>query len=432
MLVVSTWRGLENDEWQGIAKDGHPMRLRANEIIDYCRKNKIPTLFYSKEDPPNYAVFVGVARKCDFIFTSAEECVPDYRRDCGHDRVFPMRFCVNPVMHNPIGMRHVGTKERNVIFSGSWMEKYPQRCRDLEMILDGVIDSGRSLNIVDRNYERRGNPLYRYPEKYRQFQSPAIDHGDLQKVHKLFDWAVNINSVTDSMTMFANRAYELLASGNLMLSNYSVGISKTLPTIFLIQDRKEVPQILNAFTEEEVYERQMAGVRRVMTDETCFDRIAEMLDLAGIRNRNDNARKVLVIVDKITDRIRFMFDRQSLRNKSLVSVDNLTGEVYDGADIITFFNPTAHYGVSYLEDMANGFKYTDCDYITKDAFVYNDKIVPGVEHSYVNVMPDRARTIFWRNSFRMDQLLSLGENVNISNGYSIDHFSFKINGKKQG
>lgn len=425
MLVVSTWTGLKNEEWRGISTEHRPMRIRAEEIIDICRKRKVPTIFYSKEDPPNYDLYVGLAQKCDFVFTSAAECIPDYKRDCGHDRVYAMKFCINPTVHNPVGMRYA-SKERNVIFSGSWMEKYPHRCKDLDTIFTGILQSGRELNIVDRNYALRGNPMYRYPEKYRRFQSPAIDHASLMKVHKLFDWAVNINTVKDSATMFANRVYELQASGNLLLSNYSVGVSNLLPTVFLVHESDEAARMLTNFTDEEVYERQVSGVRRVMSGETCYDRISEMLSLAGIR-KEVSRRRVLVIVDKMSDKVRAMFDRQSYGDKEILEISQVTDQIYEDADMIAFFREDYEYGVFYLEDMANGFKYTDCDYITKDACLKGGKVINGIEHNYVNVMRDKYRTVFWRRSFERRSLIKTRGKTKLLNGYSIDHFSIDVN-----
>ena len=48
---------------------------------------------------------------------------------------------------------------------------------------------------------------------------PAIDYAELLRIHKLYDWAVNINTVKHSETMFAARVYELQAMGNLLISN---------------------------------------------------------------------------------------------------------------------------------------------------------------------------------------------------------------------
>ena len=59
LLVASTWRGLENDGWDGLGRVGEPIRDRLLEIIDACNGRGIPTVFYSKEDPPNYNVFLA-------------------------------------------------------------------------------------------------------------------------------------------------------------------------------------------------------------------------------------------------------------------------------------------------------------------------------------------------------------------------------------
>ena len=303
LLIVSAWQGLgESAKWRGVAHEGTKRRALAYEIIEHCKQRNVPAIFYSKEDPPNYDAFLGLAKKCDFVFTSDDGCVPKYREDCGHDRVWPLHFCINPVYHNPVGLRHQ-PKEEGVLFAGSWMKKYPERCKDMERMFAGVLAAGRRLHIVDRCYHLRNDGRYRYPAKYLKFQSPAIDHDSLQKVHKLFNWCININTVKDSSTMFANRVYELQANGNLLISNYSRGVSNTFPNVFLIHDQKEVGRILDGFTAEEVYERQMAGVRRVMTGETCYDRVAEMLQVVGLATPPP-VRKVLVVATTLNERVQ--------------------------------------------------------------------------------------------------------------------------------
>ena len=429
LLMVSAWHGLrDGTDWQGLPYEGTKRRLLAYENIDCCKRRNVPTIFYSKEDPPSYKEFLGIAKRCDYVFTSAEECVNSYKTDCNHSRVWPLRFCINPEYHNPVGMRH--SKQPNgVIFSGSWMTKFPDRCKDLAVMFDGVLSAGREMRIIDRCYQLRSDERYRYPEKYLKTLSPAIEHKNLQKVHKLYDWAVNINTVKDSRTMFANRVFELQASGNLLLSNYSVGVSNLFPTVFMPYDSNEVGRILNSFTPDEVYERQISGVRRVMTGETCYDRLAEMLSCAGM-NISVQSRHVLVVADKITDKIRMMFESQSYRDKELVAASEVTEQVYEGADIVAFFHEDYDYGVFYLEDLINGFKYTDSDYITKDAFLKHGQLVDGAEHTYVGIMRDKYRSIFWRSKFERKYLMRLHGKEKIPNGYSIDHFNLEVKRSK--
>lgn len=418
-LYVTAWRGV-NGEWPDLFHEKKPNRLTLYEIIDTCRAQGKPTIFYSKEDPPHYDESVNIAKRCDYVYTTCEEIIPKYRAACGHDRIAALKFGINPLYHNPVGMRSAH-KEPGVIFSGSWSHQYPRRCADLGGIFDGVLAAGRRLEIVDRNYARRENPAFALPPKYQPYQNPSIDHDELQKVHKLFDWAVNINSVTDSRTMFANRAYELQAAGNLLLSNFSLGVSREFPGVFIVGDAKEAQTVLAELSPAEVYERQIAGVRRVMTGETCYDRIGQVLSAIG-RDGKVPVRKILVIADGITERVRRCFDRQSYPEKRLVAANTVTAADFAAADIVAFFGADYDYGPYYLEDMANGFKYTACDYVAKVAFQDGEREVQGPEHAYVNEVPDKCRTLFWREAFKLADLKCACGAFACPNGYASDRF----------
>ncbi len=427
LLFVSAWRGLDM-EWRGLASPTllqfglpDPKQAAAFELLQACRQQDVPTIFYSKEDPGNYELFVEFAKRCDYVFTSAKECIPYYQADCAREDIRAICFGVNPLEHNPIGC-YRPDKEDTILFSGSWMLKYPERCAELSVIFDGILESTHGLHIIDRNYP--GDPKYAFPEPYFQHSSPALPHGELQKIHKLFDWAVNINSAKSSETMFANRAVELQANGILLLSNFSIGVNNLLPTVQMVQDSGEVAPILDCMTPEEQYERKMAGVRSVMTGYTCFDRIAQLLSPAGLQTAQP-VRRVLVLADTLTDRVRRCFDLQSYPEKVLMAAADATEELLSGFDMVTWFAPEAKYGVFYLEDLVNGFKYTACDYITKDAWYEGGEFHPGVEHGYVKCMGSKYRTLFWRSAYEPAFLLGLAEGpAELPNGYSIDHLSY--------
>lgn len=430
LLFVSAWRGL-NEEWRGLATlsqmSTNPKRLIAMEMLQYCKEKNIPTVFYSKEDPPNYEMFLDYARQCDYIFTSAKECIPYYKEDCNRERIEAVCFGINPLFHNPIGFRSF-EKEDTVLFSGSWMEKYPDRCRELAVIFDGILDAEHGLHIIDRNYPLNKN--YRFPDKYFSNVSPSISHDVLQKVHKLFDWAVNINSVKGSETMFANRSFELQANGVLLLSNFSVGVNSMLPTVQMVHDSSEVEDIMSAWTEEERYERQIAGIRSVMTGHTCFDRISQLLAPVGLETQQP-IRRILVLVDEITQKIQESFEQQTYKEKDLLLVTLVNTEILEKYDMVTWFSDSAEYGVFYLEDMINAFKFTACDYITKDAWYEGDILHEGVEHNYVSHMKNKYCTVFWREAFESDYLLSLEGEQYLENGYSIDRFNYNAISRKK-
>lgn len=419
LLIITGWRGIK-EEWRGFSREGSYKRGIIYQVIEACKEKPIPTIFYTIEDPPNYALFLGIAQRCDYVYTTAVEMVEKYKSDCGHDRVYALRFAINPMYHNPVGCRHF-PKKQEVIFSGSWMRKYPERGKDIRILFDGVLESGRNLKIIDRNFDVP-DEQYRFPNKYAVYISPAVGHEDLQKIHKLYNWAININSVKESATMFANRVYELEAEGNLLISNYSVGVNSYLPVVYTAEDSHEVAQILNGWSDEEIYQRQVTGIRHAMSGQTCFDRYNEILENMGF-SIIQQQRRVAVLVETITPEIEEMFSFQTYFWKELLPVSQLESRKAD-FDALTFWDPQMDYGPFYLEDMMNAFKYVDCDYITKTAFYQGDNLVTGVEHEFVSVIPSKYRTLFWSESFTAEELHSITDNTYRSGGYATDHFNY--------
>lgn len=415
LWVVSAWHGYF-DDWGGLANSQGKKGALLCEVMDRCRAKGIPVFFHSKEDPPSYAQFLEYARHADFVSTSALEKVDDYRRDCGSDEVRCLRFCINPLCHNPIGSRF-RSKLRDVIFSGTWYRKFPDRCRAQEMLLDGVIASGRGLRIMDRASAMKNVARFHYPAKYGPYLLPALELNRLRLVHRLFDWAVNINSITTSETMFANRAYELQAMGNLMISNRSTGMQKTFPGIFVAETVADVADILDSYSDEIVRRFQASGVRRVMTGETCYDRIGELLAVAGF-GRPDPSCHVLVLAERLTERIRRQFEEQSYVDRELMELGDLTPEAYARAGAIAFFGDRPEYGRFYLQDMIDAFKYADVDYVTKGAHYESGVLVPGPEHDYVSRLEDRERTVFWRTAFERESLMAIAGPCDLPHGYA--------------
>ena len=420
VIVASAWHGL-NNEWDNMTKPESEQEKAVFALINKAKANGIPVVFYSKEDPPNYEHFVHIAKECDYIFTSAAEMIENYKRDCNNENVNSLCFGINPILHNPIGIRSVES-ENGVIFSGSWMAKYPDRIAKLEMMFDGVLNSNIPLKIVDRNFEKN-DPKYYFPQKYYKYVSPAIEHEVLQKVHKLFEWAININSVTESSTMFANRVYELQAIGNILISNYSKGVAEKFDGVHIVSSSDEVQSVLASMNDEELYQERVKNIRRVMTGETTFDRIGQIISVIG-KEKYSLSRKVAVVIPKNNKRLMEEFKNQSYSDKVMISYEELGKRYLDDVDIIAFWNKKFSYGKFYLEDMINGFKYTSCSFITKQAYFdkATNSIHTGIEHNYVDEYTSKFATIFWAKDYDIKKLADLPESTKLKNGYSIDHF----------
>jgi len=408
-------------EWKNLSSAGSDTQQILFQAFDHCRTNNIKTVFYSKEDPLDYTRFLSIAKKCEFIFTTSKESIQRYRDDCGHNKVSLLLFGINPLYHNPIGA-FGDRRQKGVLFSGAWYEQFPERCKVMHDLLNGVIDSGKAITIIDRNYYEERNHRC-FPEKYWSHILPPLEHDVLQRTHKLFDWALGANTISFSETMFANRSFELLALGSLVLSSYSFGLSSLLPEVFISHSQEQATRILGSYDDEFLYQRRVAGIRGVMSNHDSFRRMVEVLNIVGFK-ADVKKRRVLVVVEKITPSIEEMFTNQSYAEKGLSDLAGFSENLKREFDAITFWNASSWYGFYYLEDMINAFKFTNSDYITKDAYMHEGVLVSGREHNYVDLMPDKCRTMFWAESFTVEELLNIKEQVSLTNGYSIDHLNY--------
>src|SRR5699024_7996445 len=151
------------------------------------------------------------------------------------ENVKVLQFGVNPTIHNPVGSRtqYAEKYKDEILFAGSWLSKYPVRMTETQKLFDSIIMEDAPLTIIDRNLELR-DPRYQFPSKYIPYITPPVRHDFLMKLHKIFRWSINMNSVKYSETMFANRVYELQAFGNILLSNYNTGINNIFPNARMI------------------------------------------------------------------------------------------------------------------------------------------------------------------------------------------------------
>src|SRR5699024_11732753 len=78
------------------------------------------------------------------------------------------------------------------------------RRTETQKLFDSIIMEDAPLTIIDRYLELR-DPRYQFPSKYIPYITPPVRHDFLMKLHKIFRWSINMNSVKYSETMFANR-----------------------------------------------------------------------------------------------------------------------------------------------------------------------------------------------------------------------------------
>lgn len=391
-LVVTSWKGLHGDDWKGVATPTSKKRQRLLDMMEQVKAKGIPVVFQSTEDPSNFDRFSDLAKVADYILTSDEAMIPEYQVLCGHDRIEATSFGVNPIIHNPVGATR--SRKKHVLFAGSWMAKYPERVKDTEMLFDGVLRSDHTLDIVDRNYQLN-LPDYHFPERYVPRVAPAIPYDALQQVSKCYDWVLNLNSIKYSKTMCARRVYESQALGNLILSNYSIAVNNDFPNVFTIHDHQEAQAILERTTQEEIDRLRAEGIRSVMSSHTVYDRIDQLtrllqLDMPPVK------RTLLVVLRNATPELEQLLARQSITADVICHESELTGALYASADLVTVLDGAESYGEYYLEDLMNGFKYSDVSITRKTRTDEAHFVIREAEGSTVNAM-------IWREAFPYEQ-----------------------------
>lgn len=362
LLLVSTWRGIDDKSWVGLSGKRHLKRRLFEEVLPFYRNRNIPIVFYSKEDPPNYERFLPFAQKADYIFTSAAEMIPSYERDCPDAKnVDVLPFGINPINHSPIGSQR-GSVQRIVPFAGSWFtHKYKERGRWGTGILDAVMASENyDLLIFDRN-SHLDSAKYRFPNRYARALTSSIDHRSLLDVQRLVDVSVNLNSVQGSASMFANRAIELQAQGTYVLSNYNVGINSRYPHVHISNGFTDTLTTLNSLSENHIRQVQATGIRSVFSNDLAIMRIGKILQTVGLSG-DVSIPSVAIVKESSDEHLSREIDRQTYQQIDHIVEASAAGAVeaiYESSDVVVHMGTGHEYAPTHVEDLVNAFRYTD-------------------------------------------------------------------------
>lgn len=384
----SAWSGVDSVKrpWKGkvyasknFTKEN---RIELLSILEYCRKNKIPSVFWNKEDPTHYTDrthdFVKTAQEFDFVFTSAEECVEKYKKDLGLENVFALPFATNPTLFNPLLTK---PRSNKVVFAGSWYANHEERSRVMEQVLDSLITAGYEPEIYDRYYGDT-DPLHIWPEKYQAFIKPGQPHDQMPAVYKSSVIGLNFNTVTDSSTMFARRVFELMSSNTLVVSNYAKGVEEMFGDLVVFADRE--PDRLQSLTEGGIDRLREAALTKVLKEHTYKQRWNYVLECIGyevLPHEGSVTLSCVVNTEKEALRAISQFEESFGRNKSCCLLLIVSENVSD-LKVSEFYKKFNRFGVSvtcssYISRYA---KERDLSLIQSDFFVlYNLENMPQTE-----------------------------------------------------
>ena len=268
VFIESAWRG-KDERWGG--RVGH-LSAEVQGVLAWCREHRVPTAFWNKEDPIHFETFLNTARLFDHVFTTDIDCIPRYKASLGHERVHLLPFACQPGLSNPVEKY---TRKDAFCFAGAYYARYPERTRDLGHFI-GQLPAYRPVEIFDRNFGK-DDPGHRFPPEYQPFIVGTLPFDRIDQAYKGYRYAINLNSIKQSHSMFARRVFELLASNTLTISNYSPGVRLLFGDLVVTSDSGE--ELVRRLRRLEASPQQaallrLAGLRKVMQEHTYQDRLA--------------------------------------------------------------------------------------------------------------------------------------------------------------
>lgn len=439
VIYVSCWKGINDEEWRGVKFREKPSQA-LEEIIQHSKKNDIKLVFQTIEDPSNFDYFIPIAKKFDFIFTSDIDMISKYKEELKHNNVFYGEYGFNPIVNNPIASQR--ELINGAFFAGSYTKRYEERCKDMEILLDSILESTDTLIIADRNINITDENL-KYPSKYSKYLIPPVEHQLLQKMHKLFRFNLNFNSIKYSPTMCAMRVYELQAQATNLISNYSMSLLNKFPNVRVLPVKENFEFDLNNNIFE--YEIKIDSLREVLSNKTSFDICRNMLDLTGLKT-NFEEKNVLILYSG-DENIEESIKRQNYKKLIFLNINIINSIEKWNETIIkyniqyfTYFSKENNYEENYINDMVSAFKYTDANYITKNSYFYKGIYKKDLEHEFTDYINGVDKTLFRVDKYNHFDLekYQLDEKIeNMYNGYAIDPFELNytnylsLNSKKK-
>jgi hypothetical protein len=223
---------------------------------------------------------------------------------------------------------------------------------------------------------------------------------------------LNVNSVTNSQTMFSRRVFEGLACGTPVVSSYSLGINNMFKGIVVASD--DLDELKDEFIRlknENYYDKKVVkGIREVLRKHTYKDRVVYMLDKIGI-SASDNKPSLSIIssIDSLDEleKVKIVyysqtyyykklyliiqneklhnFIKQNNKDNEIILLDNKDKNINSiiESEYIGIMSVNNYYGKYYFEDLMNSTLYSDAEFIGKKSFF---KVKQNIDNNEIYVV----------------------------------------------
>lgn len=285
-FVESAWKGA-GDSWKYKIASYSDHYERSNKdlkkVIEYARNLGIHCVFWNKEDGVHFDRFIDSASLFDIVFTVDENCISKYREILGGKaKIGVLPFPVQPKMHYPIDSAL--PRENKACFVGSYSHHiHDERRKWQDMMFQAAKPYG--LTVYDRNSDRKSKN-YRYPDLPWIDVRKSVSNKATADIYRKYLVQFNVNTVTDSPTMYSRRLVEALACGSIVVTNPAVSVDKMFAEYCeVVHSREECDDVLERIFKgggKRELERARAGADYVLREHTWEKRLKQIADTIGL------------------------------------------------------------------------------------------------------------------------------------------------------
>lgn len=309
LFIESAWNGYNNDWYGKIASKNDVLDENILNLLNYCKNNNIPTVFWNKEGLTNFNFFKKYTYLFDYVLVTDENLINEYKQFDENLSLHVLPFFAQPKIHNSINKNK--NKLGEIAFAGSWYgDKHIERQQDINVILKPSLNF--SLDIFDRNYNNKTYLQYinmYWPTEYLDHILGSVSYKEVTHIYRNYDLFLNINSVQNSKYMTSRRIYEILCSKTPILSSYSIATETVFSdNVYMSRNEMATEDIIREVLNNPIdsIKKAKRSQRFILENHTCQNRLEYLLNLLDIPFTNKTSPSVCLLC--------FIFDESNVKN----------------------------------------------------------------------------------------------------------------------
>mgnify|MGYP001142529797 CR=1 FL=1 len=253
------------------------------KFVQPIRKKNILHIYWAYDDPVCFEnISMPMAEKTDLIFTTVEECIPEYRKR-GIKAYLQIHGC-NMAEHMKINPRQQYTHDLVMLGNNYNITEDPayfkHRIDGMENIIKPLVENSYDLKVWGlwwTNWDRG----YVLPH---EFYGGVLKKGRESEVYSSCKIALGLQTVGNSKTHFSVRTFEVMGCGAFHLSQYSPALSTYFEKgIHLEWTRSadETLELVNFYLNRDSKRDEIArrGRQEVYEKHTIVHRIRDVLSI---------------------------------------------------------------------------------------------------------------------------------------------------------